>query len=98
MKFELYPLLQSVHHAGHSTETALLKVQNDILLNMDQTRVTLLVLLDLSLTQSIIKCYSGNWSLALEFLDVRYVHGFYLICHRDLSASATRAVTPRGST
>ena len=36
------------YHAGHSTETALLKVQNKILLNIDRTRVTMLVLLDLS--------------------------------------------------
>ena len=32
----------------HSTETALLKVKNDILLNMNKQHVTLLVLLDLS--------------------------------------------------
>ena len=44
----LYPLLQSAYRAGHSTETALLKVQNDILLAMDRQHVTLLVLLDLS--------------------------------------------------
>ena len=44
----LYPLLQSAYRAGHSTETALLKVQNDILLAMDHQHVTLLVLLDLS--------------------------------------------------
>ena len=43
----LYPLLQSAYRAGHSTETALLKVQNDILLAMDRQHVTLLVLLDL---------------------------------------------------
>ena len=44
----LYPLLQSAYRAGHSKETALLKVQNDILLAMDCQYVTLLVLLDLS--------------------------------------------------
>ena len=38
MKFELYPLLQSAYRFGHSTETVLLKVQNDILLNMDRQR------------------------------------------------------------
>ena len=43
-----YPLLQSPYRAGHSAETALLKVQNDILLAMDRHHVTLLVLLDLS--------------------------------------------------
>ena len=32
----------------HSTETALLKVKNDILMNMENQKVTLLVLLDLS--------------------------------------------------
>ena len=44
----LYPLLQSTYRAGHSTETALLKVQNDVLLAMDRQHVTLLILLDLS--------------------------------------------------
>ena len=44
----LYPLFQSAYRAGHSTETALLKVQNDILLAMDRQHVILLVLLDLS--------------------------------------------------
>ena len=47
VRSELYPTLQSAYRAGHSTETALLKVHNDILLNMDNQRVTLLVLLDL---------------------------------------------------
>ena len=42
-----YPLLQSAYRKFHRTETALLKVHNDILSNMDQ-RVELLVLLDLS--------------------------------------------------
>ena len=45
----LIPELQSAYRKRHSTETALLKVQNDILLNMDRQHVTLLVLLlDLS--------------------------------------------------
>ena len=48
MRSDLYPVLQSAYRAGHSTETALLKVHNDILTNMDHQRVTLLVLLDLS--------------------------------------------------
>ena len=48
VRLELYPTLQSAYRAGHSTETALLKVHNDTLLNMDNQRVTLLVLLDLS--------------------------------------------------
>ena len=44
----LYPLLQSTYRKLHSTMTALIKVQNDILMNMDRQQVTLLVLLDLS--------------------------------------------------
>ena len=44
----LYPPFRSAYRKCHSTETALLKVQNDILMNLDSQRVTLLVLLDLS--------------------------------------------------
>ena len=39
----------------HSTETALLKVQNDILMSMDNKEVTLRVLLDLSAAFDTIK-------------------------------------------
>jgi hypothetical protein len=45
---KLYPKLQSAYRKNHSTETALLKVTNDILVNMNSQRVSLLVLLDLS--------------------------------------------------
>ena len=44
----LYPPFQSAYRKCHSTETALLKVQNDILINLDSQRFTLLMLLDLS--------------------------------------------------
>ena len=44
------PSGQSAYRPFHSTETALLKVQSDILLNMDDQKVTLLVMLDLSAT------------------------------------------------
>ena len=44
----LYPTAQSAYRENHSTETALLKIKNDILLNMNKQHVTLLVLLDLS--------------------------------------------------
>ena len=44
----LFPELQSTYHQHHSTETALLKVKNDLQLAMDKGQVTLLLLLDLS--------------------------------------------------
>ena len=44
----LYPLLQSAYRKSHSTETALIKIQNDILMKMDRQQITLFVLLDLS--------------------------------------------------
>ena len=47
-KYGLYPVLQSAYRKYHSTEIAPLKVHNDILMNMDSQRLTLLVLLDQS--------------------------------------------------
>ena len=44
----LYPTNQSSYRKNYSIETALLRVKNDILLNMNKQHVTLLVLLDLS--------------------------------------------------
>ena len=44
----IYPLFQSAYRQYHSTETAFLRVMNDILLKMNSQHVTLLVLLDLS--------------------------------------------------
>ncbi len=38
----LYPSLQSAYQKNHSTETALLKVNNDILIKMNFQHVTLL--------------------------------------------------------
>ena len=39
---------QSAYRAGHSTETALLRVQNELLMALDDGRAAFLVLLDLS--------------------------------------------------
>ena len=44
----LYPVLQSAYRKHHSTETALLRVHNDILMSMNKQHVTPLVLLDQS--------------------------------------------------
>ena len=48
IKNNLFPTLQSAYRPNHSTETALLKIKNDILMNMDKQHVTLLILQDLS--------------------------------------------------
>ena len=42
------PDCQSAYRQHHSTETALVKIHSDIMLNMDRQKCTLLVLLDLS--------------------------------------------------
>ena len=44
----LHEHLQSAYKPGHSTATALVKVQNDILNSIDQHRIVILVMLDLS--------------------------------------------------
>ena len=83
--------MKSACRAGYSTETVLRKGQNDILLNMDRTQVTLLVLLDLSVAFGAVDHQVLESSFGIILL--RYV-GFYLICRKDLNASATGAVTP----
>ena len=44
----LHGYLLSAYKPGHSTETALVKVQNDILTSIDQHGIVILILLDLS--------------------------------------------------
>ena len=44
----IFPTLQSSYRQFHSTETALIKVMNDILSKMNSQHVTMLILLDLS--------------------------------------------------
>ena len=60
-------VFQSAYKKLHSTETALLKVHNDITLNMDNGRVTALTLLDLSAAFDTI-----NHSILMDRLSVWY--------------------------
>jgi hypothetical protein len=69
---------QSAYRKLHSTETALLKIHNDILMAMDKGRVTALVLIDLSaafdtIDHSILTHRLENWfgisGLALHWLS-----------------------------
>ena len=73
----LYPLHQLSYRKHHSTETALLKVRNDILLNMNSQQVTLLVLLDFSaafdtvnhsMLLRVVRCRLGVWGTVLAWL------------------------------
>ena len=45
---KLNPPLQSAYREHHSTETAIVKIMNDILLSLDKDMCVLLVMLDLS--------------------------------------------------
>ena len=42
----LHEIFQSAYKTGHSTETALVRVQNDILMALDEKKVVCLILLD----------------------------------------------------
>ena len=44
VKNNLFSSLQSADRANHSTETALLKIKNDILMNMDKQHATRLTI------------------------------------------------------
>jgi len=48
LSFKSYSSFQSGYRKFHSVETALLKIQNDLLLNIDSKRVTALIQLDMS--------------------------------------------------
>ena len=52
---DLMPPMQSAYRKNHSTETALLKVKNDLLLSMNKQQVVFVVLLDMSAAFDLIK-------------------------------------------
>ena len=82
--------LQSAYKAGYSTETALLKITNDILLNMDRQNVTLLVLLDMSAAFDTIPHHLFLERIHDEFRVQRYV-GFNHISRTDINVSRSTA-------
>ena len=85
----LCPLIQSAYSAAQSTVTALLKVQNDILLAMDRQHVTLLVLLDLSATFDTV----DHQVLLLRRLEVTYgITGTVLQWFRSHLTNSTQRV------
>ena len=76
---------QSAYRKYHGTDTALLKVQNDILRELDGKRGVFLILLDLSAAFDTI-----DHDILYESVLSRLVsraqlwNGFNLICHVDL--------------
>ena len=65
--------LQSAYRKHHSTESALLKVHNDIIISMDKCKVTALTFLDLSAAFDTI-----DFLIGMEYL-ARLKFGFLLI-------------------
>ena len=60
----LHEPLQLAYKAGHSTETALLRVHNDVFTHMNNQSVTVLVLLDLSAAfDTIDQVYLIEWRI-----------------------------------
>ena len=78
---------QSAYRQGHSTETALVRVQNDIIHAVGQRKVVLLVLwtYPLPLTRSVTR--SSSRPLATSALVVPCSSGFPLICQIGSSGS-----------
>ena len=71
MTHSLYPEFQSAYRKNHSTETALVRVTNDILMKMNIQEVTLLVMLDLSATFDTLIITSSLlvWMRSLGYAD-----------------------------
>ena len=90
----LYEGMQSAYKAGHSTETALVRVKNDILTSMDKNQCVLLVLLDLSAAVD-----TFSHSKLLRVLQHRIgLGGTALMWFESYSRERTQAVAIRYST
>ena len=67
-------ILQSAYKRFHSTETALVKVFNDIILDVDRNRTVILLLLDLSAAFDTVDHTILIERLANRFGPVSYTH------------------------
>ena len=87
-----YPL-QSAYRAGHSTETALLKIVNDLLMSLDKNAVSVLSLLDLSAAFDTI-----DHSILLHRLKYSFgISGTTLSWFESYISDRTQCVTVNGS-
>jgi hypothetical protein len=89
----LYEPFQSAYRAGHSTETAVLRVQNDILESIDDGKCVFLVLLDLSAAFDTV-----SHDTLLETLSARFgVQGSALAWIRSYLTDRSQSVLVSGS-
>ena len=89
----LMPSLQSAYRAGHSTETALIKVISDIIDAADDQQVTLLGLLDMSAAFDIV-----DHDILLHRLETSYgIRGRALRWLTSFLTGRTQAVSYAGS-
>ena len=92
MSIIFFPSLQSAYRLHHSTENALLKVKNEILMNMEDQHVTLLVLLDLSSAFDTV-----NHRVLLDRLQFDFgISGFALIWFESYLSNRTRRISIDG--
>ena len=82
----LLPLFQSAYRPHHSTESALIKIKNDILMIMNKRHVTLLDLLDLSGAIDTVDHTAPKTSVFIWHTRLSSIK-LYHICQGDLSAS-----------
>jgi len=92
VEFNLLPTRQSAYRPYHSTETAVLSVHNDLVYAIDNKRVSLLVLLDLSAAFDTV-----DNDILLSILANRFsIQGLALDWFRSYLANRTQTFTLAG--
>ena len=93
-EFDLMPPMQSAYRAGHSTETATLKVLSDLLDAVDSQETTLLGLLDMSAAFDTV-----DFEILLQRLEISYrLNGTVLKWLTSFVTDRTQAVVFDGDT
>ena len=85
--------LQSAYKRFHSTETALLKIHNDIVDDMDSSKVTALTLLDLSAafdtTDQLIVLQRLHTHFGISGAALRWFKSYFSDRHQSINISGT---------